>query len=84
MSYERTIYRILSEQLATPIECMNRDTPIKDVVKDSLEMVEVVVHIEETLNIRLSDQLPIHTLGELIDQVDSAVSDSTSNPKSKI
>ena len=60
----------LSEQLDIPAEEITRDTTFESLGVDSLDMMEMVMDLETELNVELTLDEKISTVGELVQFVE--------------
>ena len=63
----------IAEFLELPVTDMQDDRPVMSLVSDSFMMVEMVIEMQEEFKVRLvqNDFKDIHTIGELIELIDS-------------
>jgi len=65
------ICKYLAQQLDMAVEDINEDTTFESLGVDSLDIVEMVMDLEETLGVELELTDKITTVGELADFVES-------------
>lgn len=65
------ICKYLAQQLDMAVEDINEDTTFESLGVDSLDIVEMVMDLEETLGVELELTDKISTVGELADFVES-------------
>lgn len=66
------IKEIISRQTDIDEENLSEKTTIEDITKDSLDIVEMLMEIEEAFDIDISDEeaKKLTTIGELCDYID--------------
>lgn len=67
------IARYLAKQLDISVDEISEDTTFESLGVDSLDIVEMVMELEETLGVELELDDKITTVGELADFVDSKI-----------
>lgn len=65
------ISEYLAKQLDIPVDSISKDTTFESLGVDSLDIVEMVMDLEETLGIELELSDKITTVGELAEFVES-------------
>ena len=65
------ISEYLAKQLDIPVDSISKDTTFEGLGVDSLDIVEMVMDLEETLGIELELSDKITTVGELAEFVES-------------
>lgn len=68
------IISIISRQLSIDESLINKDSNImEDLGADSLDVVEILIAIEETIGVNVTDEAVanIHTVGELAEYVEN-------------
>ena len=68
------IIQEIAKKLQKPVEAITPDAKIvEDLGADSLEVVEVIMHLEETFNVKIKeeDQEKLLTIGDLVAYVEA-------------
>ncbi len=67
MSIEEEVRRRISEILKQPIQKLQGDVPLSDLVADSFALVEMAIGLQEDFSVRLSqeDLIRVRTVADL-------------------
>ena len=76
-----TVFGLIANEAKVDASTLTRETRFSDLKVDSLDVVEVIFHIEEKFDISIpynvndtsADGIALNTLGEVVDLVDKLV-----------
>jgi acyl carrier protein len=73
MSFRQDVQKKISEILNVPLESVQEDAALVDLVAESFVLIEMVIELQETFHIRLNqeDLESVTTVRKLLDVIES-------------
>lgn len=69
---EATIKEVIAEQMSVPVESLTADTTFTSLKADPIDMMDLIMHLENVLDIAITEEPSFKTVGQLIASVSVA------------